>query len=206
MIKDIRRLYNKLGQAFDRQSLVSEEKSVHQLEDINDPLSAGQAFALVLPFARKLDRNPRLKLITAADGINIDGKASRWEFFFDLPGRRAKLECDWLLTWDDSADAFQGAQIEVRVQPFPPADNKLRQMVDQGGLLYQQLEGLWKQERKRTPDLPDKFRDSDIVIGELITQNKNLLDQELSLATGLNPQGRPCWLAQSRSDTFHLDL
>ncbi len=205
-INDIRRLYNALGQSFDRQVLDQAVHASHRIENSSTPVSAGQAFSLVLAEAKNMDTKARLKLISAADGVQADGRATRWEFFFDLPRRRAKLECAWFLVWDKRADAFVATQVEVRAQPFPASDNKLRQLVDEGELLYQQLRGLWQQERKRTPDLPHKFRDSDAVIRELAELDNNLLNHELSLSTGLNPQGKPCWVARTRSDNFYLDL
>ncbi len=205
-ITDIRRLYNSLGQTLDRQALREEIHDIHRLDDSTSPITAGQAFKQIIPVVKEIDSKPKLKLISAAGTIQTDGSATRWEFFFDLPKKRAKLECGWYLQWDDSEDDYHGAQIELRAQPFPTADNPLRQMVDQGELLYQQLDGLWQQERKRSPDLPAKFRDSDAVIRELADQDIDLLKHELSLSTGVNARGKTCWLVQTRSESFQLDL
>ena len=38
-----------------------------------------------------------IKLITASENLDASGKASRWEFFFDLPKRRAKAAVAWVL-------------------------------------------------------------------------------------------------------------
>lgn len=202
----LRRLYNAVERLFDWRALSQELHFTRNPADVNEPRTARHAFEIALSEARELDRGACLKLITAPDGLNPNGAASRWEFFFDLPMRRAKLECDWYLPWDANADQFGPPRLEVIARPFPPADNVFRQMVKEGKLLHRQLIGLWNQERRQRPDLPHQFRDSDAALEALVQQGLKAMEIEFSFGTVETPEGKPCWLAQTRERSYYTDL
>lgn len=115
MLEPLRRLYNTVDRFFDRRALTQELHFSRDLKESNQ-VTARHAFQVALQAAQQLDRGACLKLI-AGHAVNHDGTSSRWEFFFDLPARRAKLACDWALTWDAAADDFGPARLEIMALP-----------------------------------------------------------------------------------------
>jgi hypothetical protein len=206
MSEIVRRLYNRIDRFFDRQSLTQELRSSRELKEGNNPQTARPVFERVWQAAQELDRKACLKMIVSPGGVDQAGASARWEFFFDLPRRRAKLECNWFLPWVTERDSFGSAHLELIARPFPPVNSPLRQMVNEGTLLYRQLAGFWEEERRRSPDLPLHFRNSDEVIVALIQQGLNLLEDEFSLGTGQSPQGSLAWVAQTRGRDFYTAL
>lgn len=205
MTTRLRQLYNTADRFFDRRSITEDIGLTRPAGELRQPQTARQAWEKVRPVAREFDRRARLKMVVSQPGLDHRGASHHWEFFFDLPGRQAKLVGEWRLSWDEAGD-HGPAVIEITVQPFPPADSQLRKLVQAGHLLYRQLGGLWRQEMKRRPDLPEDFRDSDIVLEDLIGQGLDTANQEFSLSTGLAPNGRLCWIAQARRRTFYTSL
>src|SRR5262245_61830009 len=138
MSDTLRRWYNTVDRFFDRQALTQELRFWRDLQDAAEPRTARYAFELARRVAEELDHEACLKLIVAPDGVRADGTSTLWEFFFDLPARRAKLECDWFLPWEAETRRFGLARLEVIARPFPPATSPLRQMVKDGKLLHRQ--------------------------------------------------------------------
>ena len=206
MITRFRRLYNAVDRFFDYRTISQELRFSREAGEKKQRRTARQALEVILPAAKEFDRQARLKAIVSQQGIDRNGTSAHWEFFFDLVSRRAKLAGEWVLTWDTGADTYGPARIDVVVQPFPPAGSPLRQLVREGHLLQRQLAGMWRQERKRRPDLPDRFRDTDVVLADLARQGLDVTLVEFSLSTGLSPEGRLCWLAQTRDDTYYTPL
>jgi hypothetical protein len=206
MSNTLRRLYNRIDRFFDYQSLAQELRSSRDLRESNEPQTARQALEQVWQAAQELDREACLKMIVSPGGVDQAGASTRWEFFFDLPQRQAKLECNWFLLWEDERNGFGLAHLELIARPFPPADSLLRQMVNEGTLLYRQLAGFWEEERRRAPDLPLHFRNSDEAVAELMGQGLDLLEDEFSLGTGHSPQGSLAWVAQTRRQEFRVAL
>jgi hypothetical protein len=141
-------------------------------------------------------------MIVSQSGIDRDGTSRGWEFFFDLPDRRAQLARDWAV----APEADPAARVQLVARPFPPADSPLRQMVREGRMLRQQLAGMWRRELRRRPDVPAGFRDTPVVAGELAGLGLDLDLEEFSLGTGQAPDGRPAWVAQARRDTYYVAL
>ncbi len=206
MIDKLRKIYNKIDTIFDRSALESEINRSYRLRAENKPVTAKTAFRLALLEAKRLDKHAALKMIVAPDGVDPTGKAIRWEFFFDLIQQRAKLICEWFLSWDAEADSFGPPQLVVKANPFPPADSPLHQLVSEGKLLHRQLNGFWQQERRRQPDLPHQFRDSDEALAALIRQGLSF-DQEVTLSTTEHSsENESYWVAKSRYDTFLVNF
>jgi hypothetical protein len=206
MSDTLRRLYNSVDLFFDRRALTQELRFSQDLGDTNEPKTARYAFQFARQAAVTLDPEASLKLIVSPDGIGADGTSARWEFFFDLPARRAKLECDWFLPWEVETDRFGMAQLEVVARPFPPLSSPLRQMVKDGKLLHRKLIGFWKKEYRRSPELPLPFRDSDEAMAELRRQGLDPAEVEFSLGTDQSPAGKLSWVAQTRDHEFFVDL
>jgi hypothetical protein len=193
MIERLIQLYNQVDRLFDRRALRREWQISRELDESHE-VTARQAFRPAFKAAQELDRGSRLTLITGHD-VQPDGSARRWEFFFDLPVRRAKLVCDWSLRWDSSADSFGPARLEVVARPFPPAESVYCRMVTEGKLLHRQLNGLWTQEQRRSPKLPFSFTDTDVVMADFVLQGLDPSADEFSFGTALLPDGQPGWIA-----------
>lgn len=198
-----RRIYNAIDMRLDRKTIQEERRLTYAGVGTRHPVTACQALKHILPAVRVLDRQARLKSIVSQSGISIGGLSPHWEFFFDLPQRRARISAHWSLPWEADLDHYGPAGISLFVKPFPPANSYLRQLVKEGKLLHQQLTGLWQQECQKTDYLPDKFRDSDSAAAEFSQQGLDLTQVEFTLCTGQSPGGRPAWIAQTRRKQYY---
>lgn len=206
MVEQFRRLYNAVGSMLDFQTIAAEINFSREIKDDAQRKTARQALAHIAPLVREFDSKAQLKMIVSQSGVDAAGCSGQWEFFYDLVRRKAKLIGVWQLVWDEQKDDFAAAQITVTIHPFPPADSPVRQMVRDGRLLYQQLGGLWKQEYKRTPVLPQTFLDTSSIVPELAEQGFDVSTAEFSLSTVQSGEGQWCWMAQTKSSTFLVPL
>jgi hypothetical protein len=202
MSDTFRRIYNMVDQIFDTRAISQESRLSRDDGFCELPKTALQAFNRILPFVSKLDRLARLKLIVSQQGLSLDGTSSHWEFFFDMPLRRAQMTVEWVLSWDEATGDYGPARIESIVKPFPPVDSPIRQAVREGKLLHRQMINMWKQEYERRPGLPNKFHDSNFVMADLLQQGLDASQYEFSLSTGQSPQGQMSWIAQTRDITY----
>ncbi len=202
----LRRLYNQVDSAFDRRTLEIEQRYSRPGGNAKRPVTAAGAFARVKPLASELDRGALLKSIVSQAGVDRNGASPRWEFAFDLPARRAQLYCVWSLPLEASADDYGPALVEVNTRPFPAPDGPLRLLAREGKLLNRQLAGLWKEELRRNPFLPEPFRDSDAAAADFVSQGLDLEMEEFSLRTGRSPEGAFSWIAETRYETYFAVL
>lgn len=203
LLDGLRRFYNSVEIFFDRRSLIEEVRLSRTIESQNKPVTARQAFLPCLSIAREFDRGAQLKLIVCPDGnIEQDGISPRWEFFFDLPKRHAKMNCAWFLTWNENADVFDTARIEIVARPFPPQDSSLRKLVKDGKILYRQLTGMWDAEYRRKANLPHRFRDSNNVMREFAQKGLNLTETKITLIAEDNKGKQPIWKADIGETPF----
>jgi hypothetical protein len=203
MSDSLRRIYNAVDLLFDTRAISQESRYSRVSGESGFPITALQAFDNILPIALGLDRQARLKMIVSQQGVSVDGASAHWEFFFDLRQRRAQLVCEWSLSWDEKADDYGSASIEVAVKPFPPPDSSIRRAVREGKLLHRQMAAMWDQECKRRSDLPNKFRDTKVVVADFLQQGLDITQVEFSLSTGQSPQGQLAWIAQTRDTAYY---
>ena len=205
MSDSLRRIYNSIDSLFDRNAITEDLHFTKDDLQSNSAETALQAFEKVQAFARELDKQASLKMIVSQTGIDSQGKSVRWEFFFDLINKRAQMVCDWKLFWDETLDNYTSAKMESKVTPFPPLNSPLRQMVKEGKLLNQQLAGMWKQEMKRRPNLPNTFRDTNLIVKDFAQQGLDISQTEFSLSTK-QVNDKIFWLAQTRDKTFYAEF
>lgn len=205
MSNALRRIYNSIDSLFDRNLITEDLHFTKDDSQSTSPKTAKQAFDKTLPFVYELDKKSRLKMIVSQQGIDSEGKSQHWEFFFDLIEKRAQLVCDWKLFWDETLDNYTSSKIEIKVTPFPPMNSPLRQMVKEGKILHQQLVGMWKQEMNRRPNLPNTFRDTNLIIKDFTQQGLDISQTEFSLSTK-QVNDKIYWLAQTRDKTFYADF
>jgi hypothetical protein len=203
MSDSLRRIYNSIDRLFDLPAISQVLRYSRVGGDSRTPNTAQQAFHLVQPFVCQLDWQPQLKMIVSQQGLTADGASAHWEFFFSLVRRRAEVVCEWVLPWDEATDDYGQANIEIAVNPFPAVNSPIREAIREGKLLYQQMTGMWKQECRRRPTLPNKFRDTEIVLADFVRQGLDTTQVEFSLSTGKSPQGQLCWIAQTRNNTYY---
>jgi hypothetical protein len=201
-VDSLRRTFNAVDRLLDRRALLQEKRWTRNAGGARRPVTARGAFSQVLPEARSLDPGARLKSIVSQAGVDADGASAHWEFLFDLPSRRAHLLCEWVLGWDEAIDGYTAPHIAAATRPFPPPESPVRQLVMGGQLLHRQLIGMWERERRRRPDLPHKFRDSDAALADFVRQGLDVAVTEFSLCTGTAPEGQISWLAQTRDRSY----
>lgn len=152
--------------------------------------------------AHKHDPDARLKHVLAPEGAAADGAARRWEFVFDLPARRAKMLSQWYLDGDAKYGRFGRECFDANFKPFPLPDSPLAVAVAEGKAPYSQCAAAWREERRRTPDLPLEMRDSDAVMADL--QRQGLASGvRFVLRNALGPAGAAVWLAQAEELSLH---
>jgi hypothetical protein len=198
----LRRAFNRLDRALDRRSLKEAVRIERETGEGAAPVTARTAFRTCLKAARSLDRGARLRLIAAPKiATTADGTSRIWDFNFHLPRRRAQLACRWELPFDEEIDDFGPARLEATATPFPAPGTPLVTLVEEGRMLYRQLNGLWLAERRRGRDLPHRFRDSDAVVAELMAQGLDPHSDEFTLDT-LGRGAAPIWTAATRDRTW----
>jgi len=203
MSDSIRRIYNSIDRLFDIQAIPKVLRYSRDGGESRTPKTALQAFHLVQPLVRELDWQSQLKMIVSQQGLTANGASAHWEFFFNLVRRRAEVVCEWVLSWDEATDDYGQVNLEIAVNPFPSVNSPIREAVREGKLLYQQMIGMWRQECRRRPTLPNKFRDTEIVLADFVRQGLDTTQVEFSLSTGQSPQGQLCWIAQTRNATYY---
>jgi len=205
-VERLRRYVNRLDRWLDRASLVEATSTRIDLDKPAEPVTARQAFSSVLPVARRVDGSARLKLITASENLDASGTASRWEFFFDLPKRRAKATVAWVLPLTEEFDSYRSPIVEAVFRPFPMPGSLFYRMIDEGRLLYRQLNGHWRDEMQRTPDLPKSFKDSDLAMRELSQRGLDVGSDEASLTAKGVSETEIVWMAQTRYNSYQTSI
>lgn len=202
----LRRIYNQIDRAFDRSALTEVAEARFPITGLQDPLTCRHALEEVLPKARTFDGSAVLKMAASEPGLQPGGLSFMWEFFFDLPKRRAKLACQLKIGDGPSTTREPGDALYFRATPFPAVNSPFRAMATEGKLLHRQLIGQWNAERRRTPDMPARFRDSDVVYEHLLRAGLDPQMDEHSFSSGVREDGRLGWQAQTRRQTFWVDL
>lgn len=198
-----RRLLNRIDRWLDRSSL-------HRPVTISDrppgggvPCVVSVALERAVREAHRHDDDARLKHVLAPQGAAADGAARRWEFVFDLPERRAKMMSQWYLDGDAKFGRFGRECFDAVIKPFPLADSPVDLAMAEGRLPYAQRAIAWRDERRRTPDLPMSFRDSDAVMADLLAQGLPLKAGGFVLRNGIGPTGQAVWLVQIGDTAYH---
>lgn len=163
----LRRLLNRVDRRLDRGSLHAAEEGAERWPGGGVPCLASHALERAVAVAQRLERDVRLKRIAAPEGTAIDGAARRWSLALELPRRRAKLRCDWYLDGDARYGRFGRECLDWRAAPFPAPDSAIARGVEEGRFGYASLGAAWRQERRRQPDLPLVFHDSDVTLADL---------------------------------------
>lgn len=198
----LRRLNNRIDRWLDRRSLRAPVETVLTLPGGGVPGVVSAALERAVQRAQALDRDACLKQVLAPQGTQPDGAASRWQFHFELPKARARLIVDWYLDGDARAGRFGHEVIKARAEPFPPPDSVLAQGVAEGKLLYARLGRIWKEERRRTPDLPLEFRDSDAAVADLARRGLALGTASFTLGVAAESGGALVWVARTGTAVY----
>ena len=196
----LRRLLNPVDRWLDFTSLREPVVTEKRWPGGGVPCLASYALERAASAAFKLDAGARLKRISAPRGTAADGAAQRWTMFFELPRKRAKLLCDWYLDGDKSAGRFGRECLDTRATPYPAPDSELGHALEHGRVAYGRLRKLWREERRRLPDLPLQFRDSDEALTDLCALGLRV-DRPFGLRTELSHRGVE-WVARMEERSF----
>jgi hypothetical protein len=198
----LRRLNNRIERWLDRSSLHEPRVHAQDWPGGGVPCIASAALERAVTYAHTLDPDACLKQLAAPEGVQPDGAARRWQFRFELPTARAVLACDWFLDGDARAGRFGRERFEARATPFPPPGSELATGVAEGRLPYAGLSRAWREERRRTPDLPLVFRDSDAAIVELQQRGLVLGAAPFTLGAASDSGSALRWVARSGNAEF----
>lgn len=198
----LRRLLNRVDRWLDRRSLAAPQEGQQRPPGGGVPCLASHALERAMAVARRFDRDARLKRIAAPQGTAIDGAARRWTLWLELPQRRAKLRYEWYLDGDAEFGRFGRECLDWRATPFPAPDAALARGVDEGHLRYAMLAAAWRQERRRQPDLPLVFRDSDATLADLQAHGLKPGETGFTLRSDSVSGHGNVWLAQTPVQSF----
>lgn len=205
MRESLRKVFNSVDALFDLRTLREARRFSLSAGKVREGQTARYAFERAHPVALEQDREARLKMVVSqagADGINGQGRSSSWEFFYDLPRIRAHLILTWFLPWNEAADDYDPARLDVDLKPFLSPDGLITRMIHEGKLLYRQVEGLWQEEMRKVSYLPTEFRDSDWAVADFIEQGLDVTLDEFTMTSGHSAEGRPIWIAQARQKNY----
>lgn len=190
-----RRFNNGIERWLDRSSLQAPLTLKERPPGGGVPCLVSHALEQAVREAQRLDEDARLKHVLAPQGAASDGAARRWEFVFDLPERRAKMLSQWYLDGDLKFGRFGRECFDAAVKPFPLIDSALALGIAEGRFAYAQRAVAWREERRRTPDLPMTLRDSDAAMADLERQGLAPPPGGFVLRNAIGPKGENVWLA-----------
>jgi hypothetical protein len=113
-----------------------------KVRDQPGPLTAHQAWEIMLPVAKELDSQAQLTFITSGLDMSREGRSFTWEFLFILPK--------------------PGVRVLLSVEPSSGAEDIDNAPV----MLVQRLNPVSAAEVSRAAKLPESFRDSPEVVAE----------------------------------------
>lgn len=135
------------------------------------PLTAHEAWALVWPRVLKLEKHPRLTLVSSGLDLSGEGRSFTWEFGFDLPRR--------------------GRHALFTVEPSGEGEDIDRDAI----VIVQRSSPLLAGESER-PALPKTFRDSPEVVADFAEQGVDFVagPSDLKLEGRVLPSGEAVWV------------
>lgn len=207
MIRTLRKFCNVFARFADRRALKIDVRFTREDRSrVQSHQTAGSVMGQVLQIAHRFDAGAKLRMIVSAHPIRADGTSSRWEFFFDLPRRRAKLECGWFLALDETGEVSGPACIEVVSRQFPKRGGTVQQLVSDGKLRYGHLKKLWRKELRRRSDLPEQFVDTDQAIQMMKKDGLDVSSMEFTFSSEQTGGDLFCWVAQTGERSFQVPL
>ena len=139
--------------------------------EICGSMTAHQAWAVVAPIAKAMDRQARLTLISSGLDMSDKGRSLSWDFIFFLPARN--------LT------------VMLSLEPDPQSAD-----VDHSPcILTQRINQAFAIDASR-PAFPDRFRDSPDVVAEFSASGVDFLfgPTDMKLEGRILPSGEAVWI------------
>ena len=133
------------------------------------PITSHQAFAYIEPALARYNQSAKLILVVSGEDIDIEGRSTLWEFFFDFPTIHAKGNFRIELNEDENKDNLVAYFL---VEEINTSSNIS---------IY--------------PALPIPFRDSPEVVKSFINQGVDFIagDTSLYLSGEVMPDGKAIW-------------
>lgn len=182
---------------------ISEEiKTREELPELRGPLTARQAFDVVLPRVQAIDRDFKFTLVVSGQDINYEGRALLWEFFFDFPRRRGSAVFAVRLSSEDEIDQAPMC-IEAHVRPAYP-DTGFMPQLKRDRATRSALEQAWDKSVQAKKALPLSFRDSPEAVADLQRQGVDWIagDTSMTLSGKVVETGRAVWSTFSWDKEF----
>ncbi len=124
------------------------------LPDLHGRCHTSATLEVVRRLADDLDQKAELHRLVAAEGIEADGTATRWEAHFDLPSRQTTLEAVVTFRWSEEDGAYGEGVAALREVAFPPPGSELARMGADGVLSRRRIRGVWRQQLRERRYLP----------------------------------------------------
>lgn len=183
--------------------ITEETRTRENLPRLYGPVTARQAFEVVLAHVEKVDRDFKFVLVTSGQDINHEGRALLWEFFFDFPRRRASGVFAVRLRSDEEVDDGPMC-IETHLRPaYPDTGFMPRLKRDRASRGY--LEQAWIKSVEAKRGLPLSFRDSPEAVQELATQGVDWIagDTSMTLSSKVLATREIVWSTVSWDKEYH---
>lgn len=140
--------------------VVKEPQSAQVALPRSASLSARRALDMIQKEVEKADTGAVLKSINAPQGVDKEGKAVAWDFFFDLPNHRAQGLFEWRIEVSPDRHAWHEAYVLRKTTPFPAIGSPVHRMVSGGFSSAKLLMDAWNSMRDQAVDMPLDFIDS----------------------------------------------
>ncbi len=164
-----------------------------ELPELRGPVTARQAFDIVLPRVQLIDRDFKFTLVTSGQDINHEGRALLWEFFFDFPRRRGSGVFSVLLSSQEEIDQAPMCML-THVRPAYP-DTGFMPQLKRDPANRATLERAWDKSVQGKKALPLSFRDSTEAVADLQRQGVDWIagDTSMTLTSKVLPGGQVVW-------------
>lgn len=107
----------KFSNPFNRDQITSKTEETKKLPDLRGPLTARGACNAILPAVRQIDQEFKLTFVGSGQGINHEGRAYAWDFFFEFPRLRGQGVFFIHLCPDEGDDEGPWC-MDIRVRPL----------------------------------------------------------------------------------------
>lgn len=153
--------------------------------------------------ALRREHGARLHHVSATEGVDPDGTATRWELGFDLPDRMALLLVVVTFTFDEAFRSFGPGVASLVETAFPAPGSELERMAVSNGLSRRRLRSIWRQTMADHRPLPSSLPDVSEVLTVLRSHDRDI-DEPRSFEASVSRAGHARWVVMTRRDRYEV--
>lgn len=153
-------------------------RETRELSSLRGPLTAREALTAILPQVREADPEFKLTFVGSGEGINHEGRAYAWDFFFESV--RSQQMGDFTVRLFPREGDDEGPWcMDMRVRPIRDSATRSLKLTP----------------RPPRPALPVDFRDSPEAVRALAEQGADWIsgDTHMTLSSKVRPDGAVVW-------------